>query len=114
MLERLYPEYIFLCSFAHNLPDALLFKMMFNKDSKFRGMWDEEQMKDTFHRQVEQPAYTTSLISIIQAAAELTALYSANVNLRAAVVQAWEQVTEGMLLGKVLWNIRTKKLLGIL
>lgn len=26
MLERLYPEYVFLCSFAHGLPDANLFK----------------------------------------------------------------------------------------
>ena len=88
--------------------------MMFNTDSKVSRMWDEEQMKDTFRRQVAQPAYTTSLISIIQAATELTALYPANVDLRAAVVQAWEEVTESMLLGKVVWNIRTKKLLGIL
>ena len=36
MLERLYPEYVFPCSFAHGLPDANLFKIMFNKDSKFR------------------------------------------------------------------------------
>jgi len=34
MLERLYPEYVFLCSFAHGHPDALLFKMMFNKNAR--------------------------------------------------------------------------------
>jgi hypothetical protein len=33
------------------------------------------------------------------------------VALKAAIVKAWETVTEGMLLGKAIWNIRTKKVL---
>jgi hypothetical protein len=52
MLQRLYPEYGYLCSFAHGLPDANLFKMMFNKHSKFRKLWSEGEIKDTFQRQV--------------------------------------------------------------
>ncbi len=114
LLERLYPEYIFLCSFAHGLPDALLFKMMFNKNPPVPHAHDDEKMKDTFHRQVEQPAYTTSLISLVQAASELTVLYPADVELRAAAVKAWEHIVSGMLLGKVAWNLRTKKLLGVI
>lgn len=113
MLERLYFEYSFLCSFAHGLPDALLFKMMFDKESKFRKFWDEEELKDTFQRSVAERAYTTSLISIVQSTAELAALYPANVELVAAVVKAWQEMSEGSLLGKVIWNIRTKKLLGV-
>lgn len=66
MLERLYPEYVFLCSFAHGLPDAMLFKMMFNEDAPVPKQFDDEKLKDTFHRQVEQPAYTLSLISLVQ------------------------------------------------
>ena len=111
MLERLYPEYVFLCTFAHGLPDALLFKMMFNKDAPVQV--DDEKLKDTFHRQVEQPAYTTSLISLIQGSAELITLYPSDVELSATVVKAWETLTKEMLLGKAIWNIRTKKLLGI-
>ena len=107
MLERLYPEYVFLCTFAHGLPDALLFKMMFNKQD------DDEKLKDTFHRQVEQPAYITSLISLIQGSAELITLYPADVELSATVPKAWETLTKEMLLGKAIWNIRTKTLLGI-
>jgi hypothetical protein len=84
LLERLYAEYAFLCSFAHGLPEALLFKMMFNKNPPVPHAFDDEKMKDTFHRQVEQPAYTTSLISLVQAASELTALYPSDVELRAA------------------------------
>lgn len=63
ILQRLFPEYGDLCSFAH----ANLFKMMFNKNSKFRGMWNEAESKDTFQRQVAERTYTTSLISIVQA-----------------------------------------------
>ncbi len=112
MLERLYPEYVFLCTFAHGLPDTLLFKTMFNKDAPIK-QFDDETLKDTFHRQVEQPAYTTSLISLIQGSAELITLYPADVELSATVVKAWETLTKEMLLGKAIWNIRTKKLLRI-
>lgn len=114
LLERLYAEYVFLCSFAHGLPDSLLFKMMFSKTPPVPRAFDDEKMKDTFHRQVEQPAYTTSLISLVQAASELTVLYPADVELRAAVVKAWEKIVHGMLLGKVVWSVRTKRLLGVL
>lgn len=114
MLERLYFEYSFLCSFAHGLPDALLFKMMFDKDSKFRKFWDEAELKDTFRRSVAERAYTTSLISIVQSASELAPLYPANLDLVAAVVKAWQEMSEGSLLGNAIWRLRTKKLLGAL
>jgi len=114
MLERLYPEYVFMCSFAHGLPDANLFKMMFNKDSKFRKFWDDAELKETFQRQVAERAYTTSLISLVQSAAEFTALYPGDVELSAGVVAAWGEISKGHLLGKAIWNIRTKKLLGVI
>ena len=113
MLERLYPEYVFLSTFAHGLPDALLLKTMFNENAPIPMQHDDEKLKDTFHRQVEQPAYVTSLISGIQGSAELINLYPADVELAAMVMKAWETLTHEMLLGKAIWNIRTKKLLGI-
>lgn len=114
MLERLYPEYIFLCSFAHGLPDANLFKMMFNKDSKFRGYWSDAELKDTFRRNVAERSYVTSLVSMIQSAAEITVLYPADVELLAGVTNAWAEMSRDSLLGKAIWNIRTKKLLGVI
>ncbi len=114
MLERLYFEYSFLCSFAHGLPTALLFKMMFDKDSKFHKFWDKAELKDTFQRSVAERAYTTSLISIVQSAAEIAALYPASVDLVAAVVKAWQEMSEGSLLGRAIWRVRTQKLLGAL
>ncbi len=113
MLERLYFEYGFLCSFAHGLPDATLFKAMFDKNSKFRKFWDEQELKNTFQRQVAERAYTTSLISMIQSVAELAALYAAEVDLVAAVGKAWQEISEGSLLGRAIWNTRTKTLLGV-
>ena len=47
---------------------------MFHKDAPIQV--DDEKLKDTFHRQVEQLAYTTSLISLIQGSAELITLLS--------------------------------------
>ena len=111
LLERLYAEYVFLCSFAHGLPDSLLFKMMFSKTPPVPRAFDDEKIKDTFHRQVEQPAYTISLISLVQAASELTVLYPKDVELRTAAIKAWEKIEYGILLGRVVWNVRTKRLL---
>ena len=113
MLERLYPEYQFLCSFAHGLPTANLFKAMF-KDSKFRKFWNEQELSETFQRQVAERAYVTSLISLLQSAAEIIALYPADVELMAGVKSAWQEILEGSLVGKAIWSIRTKKLLSIL
>ena len=113
MLERLYPEYVFHCSFVHGLPDALLFRAMFDKDSRVPKQHDDETIKDTFRRHVELQAYSTSLISIVQAVSELSTLYPADVELKAAVTQAWEKIVEGMLLGRAIWAIRTKALLGV-
>lgn len=36
--------------------------------------------------------------------------YPGDVELKTAVTKAWEGIIEGMLLGRVVWNIRTKKL----
>ena len=43
-----------------------------------------------------------------------TTLYPGDVNLMAAVVKVWDELSKGHLLGKAIWNIRKKKLLGIL
>ena len=114
MLERLYPEYTFLCSFVHGLTDANLFKMMFNKESRFRDLWTDEEIRETFYKEVSLRAYTTSLLSIIQSAAEIAALYPDDVELRAGVTTAWGTMSRESLLGKVIWEIRTRRLLGVL
>lgn len=53
MLERLYPEYVFYCSFVHGLPDSLLFRVMFNKNARIPRQFDQETIKNTFRNHVE-------------------------------------------------------------
>ena len=91
-------------------------KQMFSKNSKYRalGFFTDEEVKDTFRREVAERSFTFNVLSIAQAASELTAMYPANVDLAAAVVAAWKEISHGMLLGRALWNMRTKTLLGII
>jgi hypothetical protein len=86
---------------------------MFSQDQRVRHAASDIELRETFHRWVEQPPYLTSLISAVQSAAELTTLYPANVELRAAVVQVWERLTEGTLIGRAIWDLRTRRLIGI-
>ena len=87
---------------------------MFNNDSRFRHFWSEGELQGTFQRQVAERAFITSLLAITQAAAELTVLYPSDVDLVAAVIKAWPEISNDTLLGRAIWNIRTKGLLGVL
>jgi hypothetical protein len=113
MLERLYLEYQRLSSFAHGLSEANQFKEMCRRDSRFAGVFSEDQLRETFHREVEELSWIVSRLSIIQSVAELTSLYKGNVDLCAAATQAWLEFSDGILLAKTIWEIRTKKLLGV-
>ena len=114
MLERLYFEYIFLCSFVHGLTDANLFKTMFNQQIELNIVKEKDEMGKVFYKEVALRAYTTSLLSIIQAATEVTALYPHDVELKAKVTTAWMEMSQDSLLGKVVWELRTRTMLGIL
>jgi hypothetical protein len=114
MLERMYPEYVWLCSFVHGLPDAMFYKTTSDPDAPFPHIMSESQLEEAFTRRVKEPAYLISLLSIIQTATEVTALYPDDVNLRASVTKAWKEIPDAFLLGRVLWEIRTKKLLGVI
>lgn len=113
MLRRLYPEYVWLCSFVHGLSEATTFKVLSdpNSDLKLPTRFDSEEQ---FHRNVREPAYLISLLSLIQSATEISALYKGDVSLAASVVKAWQEVSEGALLGRAIWALRAKCLLGVL
>lgn len=113
ILERLYLEYVWLCSFTHGLPDAVLSKQMFNARPLIPHMHSEQHRKGAFQRNVVDPAYGTSFLGLIQAATELAGLYPADVELRAALVNVWSMITDGWLVARGLWSIRAKNLLGV-
>lgn len=114
MLERLYPEYGDLSSFTHGLPHANLLKGLLSPQSLHRTLFTEEQAKDSGVKDVTERAFIISLLSIIQCAAELTEKYPGDVDLIAAVVEGWKSFSEDTLLGKTIWEIRTRRLLGVI
>ena len=113
MLERLYPEYRQLCSFSHGSAQSSFFKTIFNKRLPYRDLFGEPNTKETFNKQVVSAAFMMSFLSITQASAELTQLYPGHVELRASVTMAWNALIKGSLLARAIWEIRTRRLLGI-
>jgi hypothetical protein len=114
MLERLYPEYGDLSSFTHGLPHSSLLKGLLSPRSLHRRLFTEKQAEDSGAKDVTERAFIVSLMSIIQCAAELTEKYPRDVNLAAGVVEAWKSFSEDTLLGKTIWEIRTRRLLGVI
>ena len=93
MLERLYAKYVYLCSFAHGLPQANLLKNMF--DSRFPGRRSlpDSAIQQSYQQRVVGEAYITSFMSIAQSTAEVTVLYPNNMDIIEAAVRAWEQLS---------------------
>lgn len=112
MLRRFYQEYRWLCSFVHGLSDAMIYKVLVDPESNlpFEPQFD---VNDGFHRQVREPAYLLSLLSIIQAAAEIAAFYPKNLRLAKELKRAWKEVSTDALLGRAIWALRTKQLLNV-
>ena len=114
MLERLYPEYVELSSFTHGLPHSNLLKGLLDSRSLHRKLFTDDHAKATSVKDVTDRAFIISIISIIQSAAELTERLPGDLDLMAGVTEAWRSFSEDSLLGKTIWEIRTKKLLGII
>jgi hypothetical protein len=114
MLERLYPEYQELSSFTHGLPHSNLLKGLLDPRSLHRKLFTETEAKDTAVKDVTERAFITSILSIIQCAAEVIVRLPGDIDLLAGVTDAWKVLSEDSLLGKKIWEIRTKGLLGII
>ncbi len=61
MLLRLYAKYVYLCSFAHGLPEANLLKNMFDSRFPTRKLIPDSDVKNKYE-QVVSEAYITSFI----------------------------------------------------
>jgi hypothetical protein len=112
MLERLYPKYLDLCSFAHGSGQANLLKIMFDERSPHGKFATDQERAGRFQRDVLGEAFTTSFFSIAQATAELTPSYPNRMELPSAAINAWNQLSEASFWTKAVWEIRTRNLLG--
>lgn len=118
MLKRLYPEYQELCSYAHGRPIAGFGKGVFDDRSVARQLFvdrfGEQYVKQMFQQQILGASQIHSLISVAQATAELTTLYPLNMELQAAAIKAWNELSGTHFLVNAVWDIRTKALLRVI
>lgn len=112
MLERLYAKYVYLCSFAHALPEANLFKNMFDSRFSDRHFLADSEIKRGYEIRVVSEAYIASFMSIAQCTAELSVLYPNNMEIIEVACRAWKLLMGASLVSKAIWEIRTQKLLG--
>jgi hypothetical protein len=114
MLERLHMDYVYLCSFAHGLQAANMAKLVYDERSPERRLFAEGDVEDKFQQEVNTYARTYSILSIVQAVAELKALYPSDMELVAAVCDAWHDLIGSTFFVNAVWNLRAKDLLRLI
>jgi hypothetical protein len=114
MLQRLYPEYQFLCGFVHFSPLSRTLTTLLD-ERQIPSRWSTTGQKDQmFQNEIIGPALAIDLISIVQSCSEFISIYLGDIELVRAASDAWKLVSEGWLLGQSIWKIRAQKLLGAL
>ena len=108
MLERLHLDYEYLCSFAHVLQVANMAKTVYDDRSTERLHFSEGDVERHFQFEVNTPARTYSFLAIAQSVAELMVLYLDDMELAAAVSDAWQDLHGSTLFVNAVWNLRTK------
>jgi hypothetical protein len=114
MLMRLYPEYPFLCSFAHGDAEAAFFRAVADPRSPLQNVLPIAQIKDFYQREVLETPISYSAIATVQAATEVAAIYPAHIELLAAVTKAWETLTQLSLLAVPVWEVRARSILPLI
>jgi hypothetical protein len=114
MLSRLYFEYQFLCSFVHFATQPRSFKGIFDEREPFGQMFTTGQIEEMFQKEIAGPAIWVDFLSIVQSCAEMVVLYPGDIELRRAVTDAWSVLAHRTMMGRAVWEFRTKKLLGVI
>ncbi|MGO9326452.1 MAG: hypothetical protein ACLP07_18010 [Terracidiphilus sp.] len=112
MLERIYPEYEFLCSFAHGDSESVFSRSIADPRSRFRNLFSSSEMEDFYQKGVLEPPVMYSVLSAVQVATEIAAVYPADIELCAKVTGAWNLLTRGSLIAVPAWELRAKGVLG--
>jgi hypothetical protein len=113
MLSRLYPEYEYLCSFAHGNSNAVFFKTMADVRSPHHREHPKSQIDDFYQTQILEPPIIYSGLSTVVAATEIAAVCPASIELRTELIKAWNFLTSTSILTFHAWQMRAKRVLGI-
>lgn len=114
MLERLYPEYQWLCSFAHGGETASFFRTVLDERSPQARFTTSEERADIFQSQIAERSALYSTMSAVQVATEVAAIYPHDVELLAKVTNAWSGLSKFTLLSRSVWERRAKKVLPLI
>jgi hypothetical protein len=114
MLARLLPEYAFLCSFVHVSPHSRTFPAIFDSRQPYGNLFTSGQKYEMFQKELAGPAMWLDLLSVVQSCCEFVTVYPADIDLVATVTEAWKVVHDQSLIGRKVWELRAKKLLGAL
>ena len=112
MLERLYPEYQFLCGFVHFSPATVTLTSLLDSRQPFRKLFTTGQVLEMWQKEIAGPAMWLNVVSVVQCCGELLSIYPKDVELARCCVEAWEPLCENTFLGRVIWQLRARKLLG--
>jgi hypothetical protein len=114
MLERLYPEYQWLCSFAHGDQNASFFRVVLDERSAHAKFIDPEKRADIFQRQIAEYSVLYSAICAVQTATEIAAIYPNDVELMVKVSAAWTGLSKLSFISRSVWERRAKKILPLI
>jgi len=114
MLERLLPEYYWLCSFAHGDQNASFFRTALDNRSPQARFTTPEEREDVFQKQIAEDSVLYSTISAVQAATEVATIYPGNIELMAKLTSAWTGLNKFTLLACSVWERRARKVLPLI
>jgi hypothetical protein len=112
MLARLYPEYQFLCGFVHFSPATVTLTSLLDSRQPFRKWFTTGQITEMWQKEIAGPAMWLNVISVIQCCTEFLEIYPNDVELARCCVEAWKPLSENTFIGRVIWELRSRKLLG--
>lgn len=114
MLMRLYPEYQFLCGFVHFSLAATVLSGLLDPRNPHAAMVSSINKNDVFQKELAGPAIWLDSISIVQGCSEFVSVYRDDIELARAAIEGWKSVMEQSLIGRVIWQLRARRLLGAL
>jgi hypothetical protein len=114
MLQRLYFEYQFLCGLVHFSPPSIILSTLLDERQPPYDWSTPRQKYEIFQRELTVPALGFDVLSVVQSCSEFVTIYPSDMNLVNAIADGWRHLTKSWLVGRVVWQIRTMKLLGAL
>lgn len=114
MLQRMYPEYQFLCAFVHFSPSSSMLSAVLDQRQPYQRQLTSGQREEIFQKEIAGPALWLDQISVAQSCSEIYGVYPHDMELARALSEAWDQVAKACLVGRAIWELRTKRLLSVL